>query len=172
METKREIAPFVTTIRQPAAPAFPVEALHNTGLHYGMAASRRLNYIYVQNWKCGSSTVRSTLWAAEHEMGLASPPESPHEPSPNSPFIADRRRWELADDHFVFTIARNPFIRVLSAYLEKIHGRLDQNVWGKFLAQYRHCEHMRRCSRKSGSSTRWCLPASWTRSTAAAALRC
>ena len=120
----------------PPQSAFPVEAIRSSGLHGGMAASRRLNYIYVQNWKCGSSTVRSTLWAAEHELGLAAPPENPHKPSRNSPFIADPRRWERVDAQFVFTIARNPYIRVLSAYLDKIHGHRDQKVWGKFSARH------------------------------------
>jgi hypothetical protein len=120
----------------PSRAAFPVEAVRSSGLNRGMVASRRLNYIYVQNWKCGSSTVRSTLWAAEHEMGLAEPPEHPHRPSPKLPFMADPRRWEQVDSQFVFTIARNPYIRVLSAYLDKIKSHRDKNVWSRFAAQY------------------------------------
>ena len=45
----------------PSRLAFPVEAARSSGLNRGMVTSRQLNYIYVQNWKCGSSTVRSTL---------------------------------------------------------------------------------------------------------------
>ena len=65
-------------------------------------------------------------------MGLAEPPEHPHRPSPNLPFVADPRRWEQVDDYFVFTIARNPYIRVLSAYLDKIRNHRDINVWSRF----------------------------------------
>ena len=69
-------------------------------------------------------------------MGLAEPPEHPHRPSPNLPFVADPRRWEQVDDYFVFTIARNPYIRVLSAYLDKIRNHRDINVWSRFAAQH------------------------------------
>ncbi len=69
-------------------------------------------------------------------MGLASPPSSPHKPSPHSPFISDPRRWERLEEHFVFTIARNPYVRVLSAYLDKIHGSRDQKVWSRFAARH------------------------------------
>ena len=120
-----------------ALPNFPVEAVRRSGLIGAATVSRKLNYIYVQNWKCGSSTVRTTLWAAEHAMGLAPPPGSPHKPSRDTPFFSDPTRWEKVDDQFVFTIARNPYVRVLSAYLDKIHGQRDQNVWSRFAAQHR-----------------------------------
>ena len=119
-----------------ALPNFPVEAIRRSGLIGAATVSRKLNYIYVQNWKCGSSTVRTTLWAAEHAMGLAPPPGSPHKPSRDTPFVSDPTRWEKVDDQFVFTIARNPYVRVLSAYLDKIHRHRDQNVWSRFAAQH------------------------------------
>ncbi|MGD9510242.1 MAG: sulfotransferase family protein [Geminicoccaceae bacterium] len=101
-----------------------------------MAASKRLSYIYVQNWKCGSSTVRTTLWAAEHAMGLAALPSHPHMASPDSPFSLDPARWERVEEQFVFTIVRNPYVRLLSAYLDKIWRRGDKNVRDRFVAQY------------------------------------
>ena len=113
-----------------------VEALRSSALYQGVIASRRLNYIYVQNWKCASSTVRSTLWAAEHRLGLAGPPENPHRPSPASPFVDDPARWEHADRTFVFTIVRNPFVRVLSAYLDKIKLHRDRKVWAPFARRH------------------------------------
>ncbi len=125
----------MATAHAAALPNFPIEAIRRSGFVGGVVASRHLSYIYVQNWKCGSSTVRSTLWAAEHEMGRAAPPGSPHKPSQEAPFISDPCRWEQVDDHFVFTIARNPYVRVLSAYLDKIRNHRDQNVWSRFAAQ-------------------------------------
>ena len=124
-------------VRAEALPNYPIEAIRRSGLVGSITASRNLNYIYVQNWKCGSSTVRSTLWAAEHDMGLAAPPSStPHRPSPDTPFISDPARWEGVDQSFVFTIARNPYVRVLSAYLDKIQDGRDKRVWQKFAAQH------------------------------------
>ena len=116
-------------------PERAVDAIRNSAFFGAVAASRRLNYIYVQNWKCGSSTVRSTLWAAEHELGLAAPADHPHQPSSNSPFAIDPRRWEHVDRQFVFTIVRNPYVRVLSAYLDKIHHHRDHKVWGRFAGE-------------------------------------
>jgi len=100
-----------------------------------MVASRRRPYIYVQNWKCGSSTVRHTLWTAEHALGTAVPPGVPHVPAAEEPFINDPRRWEHARREFVFTIARNPYVRVLSAYLDKVvaHRHCE---WAKFAARH------------------------------------
>ena len=123
------------TVAETEPSAAPVEAIRVSAFHTGMTASRHLDYIYVQNWKCGSSTIRSTLWAAEHSLGLASQPGDPHEPSPHSPFIADPRKWERVDENFVFTIARNPYVRVLSAYLDKVVNR-DRRVWEPFAARH------------------------------------
>ena len=105
-------------------------------LHGGMAASRRLPYIYVQNSKCASSTIRNTLWAAEHALGLTGPPGRPHNEAVSAPLVDDPRRWEQVEREFVFTVARNPFTRILSAYLDKIVAHRDPMVWGAFAARH------------------------------------
>lgn len=97
-----------------------------------MAASRRLPYIYVQNSKCASSTIRNTLWSAEHKLGLTGPPGRPHNEAETAPLVHDPRRWERVEREFVFTVARNPFTRILSAYLDKIVAHRDPRVWGRF----------------------------------------
>jgi Sulfotransferase family len=101
-----------------------------------MAASRRLPYIYVQNSKCASSTIRNTLWAAEHALGLTGPPGRPHNEAVSAPLVHDPRRWEQVEREFVFTVARNPFTRILSAYLDKIVAHRDPRVWGTFAARH------------------------------------
>jgi hypothetical protein len=101
-----------------------------------MAASRRLPYIYVQNSKCASSTIRNTLWAAEHALGLTDPPGRPHNEAQTAPLVHDPRRWERVEREFVFTVARNPYTRILSAYLDKIVAHRDPRVWGRFAARH------------------------------------
>lgn len=106
-------------------------------LNGNIAASRQLPYIYVNNWKCGCSTIRRTLWASEHALGVAPAPLDPHAVEWLSPFVNDPRRWENVDNEFVFTFVRNPYARVLSAYLDKITGTRDHAVWGPFAQRHR-----------------------------------
>jgi Sulfotransferase family len=101
-----------------------------------IVASRRLPYIYVQNWKCACSTVKATLWGAEHAMGLAVPPGYPHGYVEGMPFVNDPRRWEHVEREFVFTFVRNPYARALSAYLDQIVKNRNPEVWGPFAARH------------------------------------
>jgi hypothetical protein len=101
-----------------------------------MVASRRLPYIYVQNWKCGCSTIKSTLWNIEHALGLAVPPDYPHRKIDGGPFATDQKRWEHPEREFVFTVVRNPYVRVLSAYLDQISRHRNAEAWGQFARQH------------------------------------
>ena len=101
-----------------------------------LVASRNLPYIYISNPKCGCSTVRRTLWAAEHALGLVSAPGHPHEPNAEQPFDHGPHLWDRHEPQFVFTFVRNPYTRVLSAYLDKISGFRDPNVWVHFAARH------------------------------------
>lgn len=101
-----------------------------------MIASRRLPYIYIQNWKCGCSTVKNTLWTAEHARGTAIPPGYPHQSGDDGPFVDDQTRWEHIEREFVFTIVRNPFTRILSGYLDQIVKRRNDQAWGRLANRY------------------------------------
>lgn len=101
-----------------------------------MVASRRLPYIYVQNWKCGCSTIKSSLWTAEHALGLAVPPDYPHRKIEGGPFAPEPKRWEHPEREFVFTVVRNPYVRVLSAYLDQIVKHRNAEAWGYFALQH------------------------------------
>ena len=114
----------------------PVRVTRPSGLRDVILASRRLRYIYVQNPKCGSSTIRNSLWTAEHALGLAIPPGVPHVYSEDQPFVDDPRRWEHVENEHVFTFVRNPYARVLSAYLNKIVKHRDPLVWGRFATRH------------------------------------
>ena len=120
---------------QPQALAMPVLTCRFGPLRGMLVASRRLPYLYVQNWKCGCSTIKNSLWQAEHALGLAVSPAYPHDA--DGPFVHDAKRWEHCDREFVFTFVRNPFVRALSAYLNQIVMHRDDKHWGKFAAQHR-----------------------------------
>ena len=108
----------------------PVATCQFGPLRGTLVASKRLPYIYVQNWKCGCSTVKSSLWHAEHARGLTITPGYPHQQ--DGPFVRDAKRWEHCDREFVFTFVRNPFVRVLSAYLNQIVNHRNKDHWGRF----------------------------------------
>ena len=110
-----------------------VDVFKPGALDGAILASRRLPYIYVQNWKCGCSTIKSTLWAAEHANGTAVAPGHPHQRIADYPFVNDPGRWDGAGREFVFTFVRNPFARMLSAYLNKIVHHRDPSVWADSL---------------------------------------
>ncbi|MBP9829086.1 MAG: sulfotransferase family 2 domain-containing protein [Proteobacteria bacterium] len=76
------------------------------------------NYIYVVNEKCGCNTITRALGSYEADRLLEFPePRGFHRP----PFeIAERYQRLLSNEFFKFTCVRNPFSRVLSAYLDKI----------------------------------------------------
>lgn len=98
--------------------------------------SRRCGYIYISNFKAGCSTVRRSLWKAEHQLGFTTtPPGDPHDVS-RVPFEHNAHgRWEDCEDKFVFTFVRNPYARILSAYLDKIAVQ-QPRVWPQFAAAH------------------------------------
>jgi hypothetical protein len=99
--------------------------------------SRRCDYIYISNFKSGCSTIRRSLWRAEYQLGfITTPPGDPHDVS-LVPFDHDAHaRWEESAGKFVFTFVRNPYPRVLSAYLDKIANLHEPNVWPAFAAAH------------------------------------
>jgi hypothetical protein len=114
----------------------PITLFQPGPLGGSLVASRNLPYIYVNNPKCGCSTVRRTLWAAEHALGLVGAPGHPHELQAQLPFDSGTQCWDRDEPQFVFTFVRNPYARVLSAYLDKAVGFRDPNVWVHFAARH------------------------------------
>ena len=104
--------------------------------------SRACKYIYINNFKAGCSTVRRSLWNAEYRLGCtADPAGDPHDVS-SVPFEHNvHARWEDCEDKFIFTFVRNPYSRVLSAYLDKIANVHEPNIWPKFSAEHRLGDH-------------------------------
>jgi hypothetical protein len=95
---------------------------------------RRIRYIpgqpvsYLKNPKVASTSIELTLWRAHSPTGV---PLVPHGHS-NAPFVQRVHDLpEAADaaffDSSFFSVVRNPFARVLSAYLNKVGPR--KHVW-------------------------------------------
>lgn len=98
-----------------------------------LRASRSGNIVYLNNPKVGCSTIKNILWNT-----LADEPRARKvdvhdiEASPFDNQI-DQMDW-LADAR-IFTFVRNPFVRIVSAYLNKI---ADQKPiqWSAFVRRY------------------------------------
>jgi len=109
-----------------------------TRLILNFRISNRHNYIYLNNRKCGCTTIKSLLYENErfHETGMVDevglPPEIANTPFENTleSIVADKR-------YFYFSMVRNPYTRVLSGYLNKIENTTARNrVKSEFLKRY------------------------------------
>ncbi len=92
--------------------------------------SKRHRYVYVEVPKTGCTTVKHMLQLAEVDGDRSRLPRNAHD-RPYSPLLApadDPDAFFAAfagDGYYRFTFVRNPYARVLSAYLDKIVG----NEW-------------------------------------------
>ena len=113
------ILPIINTGQEAAIRDFYDEygALHNA--RFGA------NYVYLVNEKCGYNTITRALGAYEANRMLPFPePRGFHKP----PYEIEERYQRLAStDIYKFSCVRNPFVRVLSAYLDKIIT--VKNIW-------------------------------------------
>lgn len=91
--------------------------------------SLKNKFVYIENPKVASSTIKMALHGNE-VIGLRNINVGPHPDILKSPFVKPYQlsNTDLADilfgsDFFRFTFVRNPFDRLLSAYLDKICGK-------------------------------------------------
>lgn len=87
-------------------------------------------FIYLNNPKVGCSTIKGTLWTGVR----GHPPKGPVHQVEGSPFANVLPEPAVAQRAFVFTFVRNPFQRVVSAYLNKVEARQD-SVWQGFASK-------------------------------------
>lgn len=81
------------------------------------------DYLYLNNAKSGCSTVRGTLIESMPEPKRAHMASLPHGGDIHTNGWWDWNLQRLAERRpYTFTVVRNPFTRVLSAWLDKIHG--------------------------------------------------
>lgn len=85
--------------------------------------------IYLNNPKAGCSTVKASLWSAI--CGTPQAVAGNVHDIEASPFTNEPTPEDGIEDTVVFTFVRNPFARVISAYVNKIVQRRD-HVWPRF----------------------------------------
>src|SRR5437588_3196129 len=97
-----------------------------------------LGLIYLYNPKVACSTILYSLWAAaDAKMGVTSKIK-PHRRD-MGPFVENIFKHPLFGSPELrgmtcFAVVRNPFLRILSAYLNKIVNR--KPVWGRFASEH------------------------------------
>ena len=111
------------------------DVLKTADIHWFNSAvnlSLKGRYLYVENPKVASSTIKTKLHANEL-IGLKNIRVGPHPDIAQSPFvkpyqlpIEDAAEYVFGGDFFKFTFVRNPFHRLLSSYLDKIVGQAPE----------------------------------------------
>ena len=85
--------------------------------------------IYLNNPKVGCSTVKATLWRAITGSGPAT--KGGVHKVEGSPFSIDMADPDTVQTAFVFTFVRNPYERIVSAYLNKVAAHKEK-LWQTF----------------------------------------
>ncbi len=86
------------------------------------------DYIYVNNPKCACTTIKTVLWQNEvyQKTGAIEEVRIPRGVE-NMPFDNTLDAIQPQKPYFCFSIVRNPFVRVLSAFLNKFPNIHSQN---------------------------------------------
>jgi hypothetical protein len=98
-----------------------------------------LNLLYLNNPKCGCTTVKHALWlASDALLGKNTFEGNVHDrrvdPFARDVFRLSAREREWVAQAVVFSVVRNPFARALSAYVDKVAN--DPVVWPIFLKRF------------------------------------
>jgi hypothetical protein len=86
-------------------------------------------FLYLNNPKVGCSTIKTSLWKGVR--GKAPSKQEQVHVLEGSPFENEMAEPAIMQRAFVFTFVRNPFQRLVSAYLNKVELRAD-TVWHGF----------------------------------------
>lgn len=99
--------------------------------------------VYVVNAKVACSTIKKSLWLwSDERSGSKTYSGNPHD-RPSSPLCTNLEQIDRSGlDDFLeskfFTVVRNPYVRILSAYLDKVASRpRDAAVWFPFARRFR-----------------------------------
>jgi len=100
-------------------------------LKQSLRANKANGFIYLNNPKAGCSTIKASLWASLEPAG----PGGNVHAIEDSPFENQLDHPDWVSDAFVFTFVRNPYLRVISSYLNKIAARRDM-IWPAFARRH------------------------------------
>lgn len=104
--------------------AYPIK-LNRKIIDNGLAISTTRRYVYARIRKAANSTVISSLYHAENNNKITGLDDIQKIKDNyfTKPGELSKTDLENLDSYFKFTIARNPYSRILSAYLDKIENR-------------------------------------------------
>ena len=110
-------------------------ALVNGAIHF----EDRLGLVYLANPKVASSTIKANIWVASDETkGVSTYVGNPHaravSPFKNDIFSQAAPDLLRLNEATFFSVVRNPYVRILSAYLQKIG--VNQPVWNGFARRF------------------------------------
>lgn len=138
--------PAIANLIEPPPPPHSVfDLLRNTlnagEFNYSYNISVVASYVYIENAKSACSTIKSSLGAAElMEAGLGKTfagnyLKNVHANILGTPFIKPFQLGQVLFDRMVadrdvtiFTFVKNPFSRLLSAYLDKVKRKLPESA--------------------------------------------
>lgn len=90
---------------------------------------------FISNPKAGCSSVKAALWLAQSPSTYRGTPHAPDAPFKVTLDELAANREGLSGTSF-FTVVRNPYVRALSAFLDKVQNRDDRRVWQQFAGRY------------------------------------
>jgi hypothetical protein len=101
--------------------------------------STDLNLLYFNNNKVGCTTIKYSIWAAIDRLNEQQTFRGRIHPRDGDPFVSDIFAMKSFDakafaEASKFSVVRNPFVRILSGYLQKV-GK-DFRVWGPFCKRF------------------------------------
>src|SRR5205807_1089448 len=101
--------------------------------------STDLNLLYFNNNKVGCTTIKYSLWAAIDRLNQRQTFRRRIHPRDGDPFVKDIfavKDFDAKDlaEASKFSVVRNPFVRILSGYLQKV-GK-DFRVWDPFRKRF------------------------------------
>lgn len=117
-----------------AEPALPRNA---AGIDHRVWCVPEFGLIYIRNGKAGCSTIQQALWkAVSPETYGGNPHDLARSPS-RAGFATFRAHLDQVEQATVFSAVRNPYVRFVSAYVDKVLRKETRGrTWAGMASQY------------------------------------